>query len=453
MHLRFVRLIRLALVAFVAFCGLSAGANAQSLNLIRDAEIEDVIRDWASPLFRAAGLEPSNIEIYLVKDKSLNAFVAGGQRLFLHTGFLQKTTNPQQVKGVIAHETGHIAGGHLSRSRAAMKKSQKPIILGALLGIGAAIGGRPDVGAAVLAGSQGLGMRNFLAYSRTQEGAADQAAVRLLNSTQQSSVGLVEFLKTIEDQELLSPQRQDPYMRSHPVTADRIDNLNNLITKSPYAAQPESPQDRLRHARMVAKLNAFLDPIGRTLLRYKDDNSLEGRYARAIAYYRQPDLDRALSLIDGLIADNPDDPYFWELKGQMLWENGKLDLSLEPYRKALALKPDSALFHANLAQVELSANDPALLDSAISHLDYALNKEPDIPFYWRQLATAWGRKGDQAMSSLALAEEALLQGKTKEAVFYAERATRLFPEGSPRRLQADDVLNQAQAVAAQNEDK
>ena len=443
------RFHRLALLAFCLCLAMAIHperGNARDLQLIRDAEIEDLIRDWCRPIFEAAGLEPGNIDIFLVKDKSLNAFVAGGQKLFLHTGFLQETGNPGQVKGVIAHETGHIAGGHLSRTRNAAAKSQKPAILGALLGIGAAIGGRGDVAAAVIAGSQGIGQRNFLAFSRTQEGAADQAAVRYLTATKQSALGLVEFLRTIEDQELLVTARQDPYTRSHPVTAARIDNLLTLIKASPYAEANPTSSDVIRHRRMVAKLDAFVNPIGRTLRAYKKNpETLEARYALAIAHYRRPDLDKALGLINGLIRDYPNDPYFWELKGQMLRENGRVEEALEPYRRSVELHPTSALLRGAYAQTQLNVGDPALLNNAIENLEYAVTKEPRVGFYWRQLAIAYGQNGDQGLSSVALAEEAILKNDYKEATFYAERAVKLLPEGSPRRLQAQDILNQAQS--------
>jgi len=417
------------------------------MQLIRDAEIEDLIRDWCEPIFLAAGLEPGNIDIYLVKDKTINAFVAGGQKLFIHTGLLTATDNPNQLKGVIAHEMGHVAGGHLSRVRGAMAKSQKPAVLGTILGVGAAIGGRADVAAAVIAGGMGMGRRNFLAYSRTLEGSADQAAVRFLTATKQSAMGLVEFLRVIEDRERLAFS-QSPYARTHPVTADRIDNLLDLAKASPYAASSPTPEDVIRHRRMVAKLNAFIDPIDRTIRTHKDDpNSLEARYALAIAHYRRPDLEKALKLIDGLIGDYPNDPYFRELKGQMLRENGRVVEALEPYRMSVQLDPSSALLRGAYAQTQLNTGDPALLDGAIENLDFAATREPRVSFYWRQLAIAWGRKGNRGMNSLALAEEAILKRKFKEAAFYANRAAGLLPKGGPKHLQAQDILGQAQRHA------
>ena len=310
-----------------------------------------------------------------------------------------------------------------------MAKSQKPAVLGTILGVGAAIGGRADVAAAVIAGGMGMGRRNFLAYSRTLEGSADQAAVRFLTATKQSAMGLVEFLRVIEDRERLAFS-QSPYARTHPVTADRIDNLLDLAKASPYAASSPTPEDVIRHRRMVAKLNAFIDPIDRTIRTHKDDpNSLEARYALAIAHYRRPDLEKALKLIDGLIGDYPNDPYFRELKGQMLRENGRVVEALEPYRMSVQLDPSSALLRGAYAQPQLNTGDPALLDGAIENLDFAATREPRVSFYWRQLAIAWGRKGDRGMNSLALAEEAILKRKFKEAVFYADRP-RALPKGA-----------------------
>lgn len=431
---------------FAAAClWAPAEAGAQKLSFIRDAEIENTIRTYAAPLFQAAGLEPSDVRIYLVNDRSLNAFVAGGQKLFINTGLIMRSKYAGEVIGVIAHETGHIAGGHLSRVHAAMAKSSAQSILALVLGAAAAITtGRGDVGGAIIAGGQSMGLRSLLHYSRTQESAADQAALRFLDATGQSARGLLDFMEILGGQELLSADRQDPYLRTHPLTRERIEAVRAHLSRSPYRDIPEPARIRELHRRMLAKLYAFLEPLPRTLRRYPDsDTSLDARYARAIAYYRKPDLGKALPLVDGLIAERPEDPYFRELKGQMLFENARAAEALKPYQTAVRLLPGSTLLRRGLAQVQLELGDPALLEPAIRNLRAALQHDAESPFTWRQLAIAYGRHGDMGMSAVALAEEALLKGDSRQARYHAGKAGKLLPRGSIGWLQAQDILQAA----------
>ncbi|NQV47336.1 MAG: M48 family metallopeptidase [Rhodospirillaceae bacterium] len=416
-------------------------SEARKLSFIRDAEIEDTIRQYAAPLFLAAGLEPSAINIYLVNDNTLNAFVAGGQKLFLNTGLLMKSETPGQVIGVIAHETGHIAGGHLSQIRDAMANSSAQSILSIILGGAAIVAGRADVGAAVIGGGQQVGQRAFLQYSRTQEGAADQAAMRILDSTGQSARGMKEFFDVLGDQELLSTSRQDPYFRSHPLTRDRVDAVEAHIKRSIYSDTPPSPRFVEMHKRMRSKLQAFIEPPSYTFKRYKnDDNSLESRYARAIAHYRHSDLEKAIPLIDGLIAEHPQDPYFQELKGQMLRENGQIKESLPYYERAVLLDPGSYLIRRDLARVQIELEDPVLLEAAIVNLNAAVRQDRTDGYTWHQLAIAYGRQEKMGESSLALAEEALINGRLPDASFHAGRAEKMFPTGTREWLQAQDIL-------------
>lgn len=409
--------------------------------MIRDAEIENTIRLYAAPVFRAAGLEPDDINIHLVKDNTLNAFVAGGQRLFINTGLLLKSTSANQIIGVIAHETGHISGGHLSRMQKALEATSVPMILSMLLG-GATIlaTGRGDIGGAIIAGGQTIAVQNFLQYSRTQESSADQSALRFLDATGQSARGLLEFMETLSDQELLSTYRQDPYVRSHPLTRDRITTIAEHNANSPYTDAADPPEYRIMFERMKAKLYAYINPLGRTIRVYKEsDNSVASRYARAMAYYRKPDLDKAIPLIDGLISEFPDDPYFHELKGQINFENGRPADALLSYQRAVDLNPTAYLIRRDLARIQIESNDPALIDPAIENLRTTLAKDQFSAFTWRQLAIAYGRKGDKGRSSLALAEEALINRKPEIASYHAGLAERLFTEDSREWLQARDI--------------
>lgn len=426
-----------------AFVALAGDARA----LIRDEEIETTIRTWSAPMFRAADLDPSFVSVYIVPDTTLNAFVSGGQNIFLTTGLLMRSESAGQVKGVIAHETGHIAGGHLARLQEALKNAQLESIIAMVLGVGIIATGEGQAGAAgtavVLGGHQVAG-RNLLKYTRGQEAAADQAAMSYLDRTGQSSKGMEDFMRILANQEAIYMGRSDPYLRSHPLTRDRIEIIGNHVANSRFSDLPEPPQDATAHARMRAKLLAFLEPLERTLKEYpKSDASLPARYARAIAYYRKANLARALPLVDGLIAEHPDDPYFHELKGQMLFENGHVAEAVESHKVAVGLKPDSALLLTLLAQARLELNDPAQTKAATVHLVEAVKLENDNAGSWNFLAIAYGRQGQIGLSSLALAEKFLIGGKNKDARAQAKRAEKALPHGSPGWLRAQDIITVA----------
>lgn len=431
-------------------------ASAQGgRTIIRDAESENIIRTLAVPLFQAAGLDPNAVRIRMIQNKQLNAFVAGGQNIFIHTGLIVTADGPDALKGVIAHETGHIEGGHLVRSRDAIAEASTIQMIGTILGAAAGIAtGDGRVGQAVIAGSAQVGARTFLQFSRTQESAADQAAMRLLDATGRSAKGLERFLGTLEGQDLLSDRFQDPYIRTHPLSKDRMETLARHNATSRFADTPPPADEQLLFDRMVAKLYGFLEPLSNVLKRYPEtDQSVPARYARAIAYYRIPDLPRALNLIDGLISEMPDDPYFYELKGQMLFENGRARESLEFYRKAINLAPMEPLVLLELARVELEIDDPTLLDQSIEHFRLAARLGEGSSFVWRQLGIAYGRKGDMAMSSLALAEAELRVGQLANAEFQATRAKSMLPPGTGAHLQALDILEAIKVYRNEPPDK
>ncbi|MBL8658165.1 MAG: M48 family metallopeptidase [Rhodospirillales bacterium] len=415
---------------------------AAKISFIRDTEIENTIRAYATPLFIAAGLDPTAVRIYVVADKQINAFVAGGQNLFINTGLITRSGDADQIIGVIAHEVGHIEGGHLSRVNEALKRSTAESILSFVLGAAAAAAGRPDVGGAMIMGGQNVAQRNFFQYSRTQEGAADAAAMRYLDATDQSARGLLDFFNILSQEELLVPERQDPYLRTHPLTRDRIDAMEAFVAKSPHSNAPTKPDFQTMYARMVAKLHGFLDLPATTYRLYPpEDTSIPARYARAIADYRSGDTDKAVATVDGLIAEEPKNPYFHELKGQILFEAGRPAQALKPYETAVQLMSDAPLIRVNLARVELALNDPKLLNPAVANLRAALAVESETPFVWRQLAIGLGRQGDMANSSLALAEEAMLLNKRSDAKYHAGKAAAMLPQGSPGWLKAQDILH------------
>jgi predicted Zn-dependent protease len=414
--------------------------RAEKISLIRDAEIESTIRGYAKPLLLAAGLEPSSVRIHIVKDKTLNAFVTGGQQIFINSGLILKSDNASQIIGVLAHEIGHISGGHLIKGTKARKDSSAISLLGVLLGGAAIIAGRPDAGAAAIQLGSNIGVKNYLNFSRTQESAADQSALRFLESSQQSATGLLEFMEVLEDQELLSAKNQDPYVRTHPISQHRIDAIRRHLNKSRFTRKATSTKNITSHARIRAKLVGFTKSFSDTLREYPEpEGSLAAIYAKSIAYYRKPNIQEAIRLINKLIAKIPTDPYFHELKGQIYFENGKIDLALSSYQLASDLIPESALFRAQLGRAQIEKNDPKFFKMAILNLLYSVNKDPTRPNVWRQLSIAYGRLNKRGESSRALAEEAILLGRNKEAIRIAERAKKQFKIGTPNWLRAEDI--------------
>ena len=402
------------------------------MSLIRDEEVESTIRAYATPIFQAAGLEASQVRIHIVQDSSLNAFVAGGQRIFFHTGLLLGTETPNQLIGIIAHETGHIAGGHLARTHEALRDATAATIIAVVLGGVAAVAGGGKAAGAIIAGGAGAGQSVFLRYTRTQEAAADQAAIKLMEQTGQSSLGLLQFIEKLGDQELLVAASQDPYVRSHPLSQERAQSLRTHVSRSKLTGRVDLPAHVAMHARMRAKLYAFLESYVITLRRYPErDTSLPARYARAIATHRHKNSERAVELTDELIRDYPNDPYFWELKGQILVESGRVVEGMTAYEEAVRLRPDSTLLRVGLAQAQVESQDLEAARAAIVNLDLARRREPDDPSIWRWLAAAHGMIGEEPRAALATAERYALLNRWREAGGQARRALKGFSPGSP----------------------
>ncbi|MTJ83526.1 MAG: M48 family metallopeptidase [Telmatospirillum sp.] len=437
---------RLAVLLLVS---LAPGVvNAQTIEFIRDAEIENTIRTYATPFFQQAGVEPSAVEIHLVKDSQINAFVAEGLNLFINTGLIVKTEHAGQLIGVIAHECGHIAGGHLVKGRGEMENAGYASLASMILGAAAAVvAKRGDVGTAIMMGGNDMAERSYLAFSRSIEGAADTAALSFLDNLHMSARGFLEFMEMLGDQELLVSARQDPYVRTHPLSRDRVSEIRHHVDSSPWSDAPVPPAYVEPHKRMKAKLIAFMDPPVTTLSRYKeDDTSIEARYARAIAYYRKPDLVHAIPLIDGLISERPEDPYFHELKGQMLFENGRVAEAVPEYKQSVKYLPDNALLREELGQVELELEDNSQLADAKEHLTFVTRREPDNASGWRLLATAYGRMGDETMAAASMAEYALLMGRWNEALHDATKALKNLKKGTPTEIRMQDVRSQAEQM-------
>ena len=361
---------------------------------------------------------------------------------------LAAAEEPGEIIGVIAHEIGHIAGGHLVRTRGAMENASAEMILATVLAAGAIIAGEGEVGSALITGGQAMAQQSLLRYSRAQEQSADQAAVRLLERTGQSAAGLLRMFQRLEERERLALGDANGYARTHPLTRERIRFIRDHVEEEEPVADGVSDAQRTAHRRMVAKLKGFLDPPEETLRAYPaEDESTEARYARAIAYYRIPDLERAVAALDALLADHPDEPWFHELKGQTLFENGRVREAIAPYERAVALEGDAALLRLGLARAQIELGDAASLASAIENLEAATRLEKTAPQHWYQLGIARGRAGERAASSLAFAEAAYLRGDAERAHYHATAAAESLLRGSAGWLRAEDILNATRVAA------
>ena len=404
-----------------------------------------MIRAYATPLLNAARINPEAVKIYIVNDDAINAFVAGGMNLFVHTGLLQKAGGPEGVIGVLAHEIGHIAGGHLIRTPEALENAGIEAMISYILGAAVMVAGGGEAGAAIMATGTSIAQNQMFQYSRSQEQAADQAGVGYLEATGQSARGLLETFKTLKKQELLVARRQSPYLRTHPLTDNRMAFVQQVLEKSQYSDAPPRPEYVFMYDRMFAKLDGFLNPPGHTLTKYHaSDTSLSARYARAVAYHKLADVPMALAELDSLLAEFPDDPYFHELRGQVLFENGRIREAIPSYERAVALLPDEALLLLSLAQAQIETGYPQLNRVALEHLLKAVVRDRTSASLWRYLGIAYGRDEQYGLSSLALAEEALLRGRMEDVLFHAGRAQEQLPEGSPGWLRLQDLKRVAE---------
>jgi predicted Zn-dependent protease len=416
--------------------------------IIRDAEIEQLLRDYAQPILRAAGLAKQNVKVVVLQERSFNAFVMDGRHIFVNAGTLFDAKTPNEVIGVFAHETGHLAGGHLQRLREQLASAQTASIIALLAGLGAAVAGAragaggADIGAAAILAPQSAIMRSMLAYVRTQEDQADHAGVKFLNATGQSPRGMVELFKRLSNESLFNSRYIDPYMQTHPMPADRVAALETIARGSPYWDRKDPAELQLRHDMMRAKLSGFLERPDTVARRYPaGDHSLPARYARAISAYRHSDLRQAVAQIDALIEAQPNNPYFYELKGQALLEGGRPSEAIAPLRHAVQLSHKNALIEIMLAQALNATGNPKLSEEAVALLRSAIMREPEAPNAYSQLAVAYGRKGDLAHADLASAQAAFARGDIKTARQLASRAKTRLPVGSPAWVRADDIVN------------
>jgi predicted Zn-dependent protease len=442
------RVVALALAGALAATAVlqPSPARAQKIPLIRDAETEQLLRDYLTPILRVAGLAKQNIKVVVINDMSYNAFVMDGRRIFVNAGALLTAKTPNEIIGVLAHESGPRAGGHLSRMRERLRVAETQAIIALLLGVGAAVAAsrQQDGGigmAGVLAPQEAI-RRSLLAYARTQEDQADHAAVKFLDATGQSPRGMYELFKRMSNEQLFAAAGADPYIQTHPMPADRVAALEIIAKASPNWGKTDSAELQLRHDLVRAKLAGFLDRGDTVARRYPlSDTSLPARYARAIAAYRHSNLSGAITQIDGLIQAQPNNPYFYELKGQALLESGRAAEAIAPLRHAARLAPQPALIQIMLGQALIATDNKKNADEAIDILRSASQREPEAPDAYTQLAMAYGKKGDLAHADLASAEAAFVRGDHKTATLLATRAKTRLAIGSPAWVRADDIVS------------
>ena len=444
-----------ALCAWVLLTGLlPQRAAAQSLPLIRDSEIEELLNDYARPIFKVAGLGSARVQVRIVKNDVFNAFVLDGRNVFVHTGTLMQANTPNEVIGVLAHETGHIAGGHMAALRARIAQDQTRALLTQIIGIGAMVaggvaggdGGRDVMGGgqAVLQGGNQVIMRGILSERRSQESAADQAGLQYLNATKQSGEGMLTTFERFQQQEYVSDQYKDPFVRSHPVATDRLARLRNLVESSPYVKATDPPALQLRHDLMRAKLSGYLERPSLVFNRYPaKDTSLPARYARAIATFFQGGsgaLESALTQMDALIREQPQNAYFYEVKGDLLMRSGKMQQAIPFMRQALKLAPESSLIRVQLAIALQQSDDPATLNESVTLLRKALIDDQNAQAY-RMLAAAYYKQGKGPEADAMTAQAYFLEGNLKQSQIFAKRAQSKLRAGSPEWIKNDDIIN------------
>lgn len=446
------------LLALLAALSLTAQPlAAQSLSVLRDAETEALLQDMIDPLAEAAGLGAGAVDVVLINDNSMNAFVAGGQRIFVHSGLINAAENAGEVQGVLAHELGHITGGHVNRMSEGMGNALQITLLSALLAVGAALAGGGEAAMGVLGAGQQAAMGSFLAFSRVQEASADAAGVQYLSAAGISGRGSLAFFERLQNYEFrrnISQADEREYGRTHPLSGNRLQRLREDYQADPAWNTPPDPVLEARFQLAKAKLYGFLAPPERVLTAYPPYmTGAPARYARAYAYHREARVEDALTEVDALIAMDPGDPYFYELKGQILLESGRVQDSLDPLRTATRLSNSTPLIASMLGHALIATEDPSYLDEAEAVLRAAVGRDRENPFAWYQLGVVYGQRGDVPRARLASAEQQVMSGNPQGALLNAQAAESALPVGSSDWLRAQDVALQARGLLERQRDR
>ncbi|WP_324828873.1 M48 family metalloprotease [Qipengyuania zhejiangensis] len=443
-----MRLIARLLAVLAAAMMAAQPVAAQSI--LRDAETERFLDEISAPLIKAAGLEPGNVDIVLINDPTINAFVAGGQAVYIHTGLIEAADTSEEVQGVIAHELGHISGGHILRYGEGMESATKITLLSMLAGIGAALAGAGEAAAGIMAMGQQAAMGRFLAFTRTQESSADAAGAQYLSDAGISGRGSLAFFGKLLNQEYrygYSQSDEAGFYRTHPLSGDRISRLREVYEKDPAWQAPANRKDQVAFERIKAKLSGFIAKPAETLRDYPEsDRTVPALYARAYAYHKNARVDRALEATDALLERNPTDPYFLELKGQVLLESGRPDEAIEPLRQATDLTNADPLIAGMFGHALIATEDKANYEEAERVLRAAVGRDRLNPFAWYQLGVVYAARGDMARARLASAEQQVMSGQYALAMRSAQAAESALPNGTPDWLRAQDIGLQARAL-------
>ena len=438
--------------------GTSGGTCAQDFStgtVLSDTEIGATLQSNARPQMIAGGMQPDSVAIRMVVDDSMNAFATQGNNIYFHTGLLLRARNSNEVIGVMAHEIGHVAGGHVIMVASDMAAPNAISLLATLLGVAVGVAsGNPEAGMAVLMGGQRAAIGSFLSFSRGQESRADQFALGVLNDTHQSARGLHDFFERLAGEERLVTTNQDPYVRTHPLNRDRMTSIDAAMQMSRYTDVPLDPELERQHKRLIAKLFAFLKPQITTLQKYPEsDKSIEGRYARAIAYYRRGQFDQAMPLVDSLLADAPKDPFFWQIKGDMQLSRSKVEDAVIAYREALKYLPDAPELLTSLAHASVESGKPEYAGEAQAALKRALAIDPENPTAWDMLARSYAQNNEVGLSAYAAAERAILLGQFGDVARYSNQAEKLLEKDTPTWYRLQDIKVLAQNYLREMRDK
>ncbi len=437
------------LARLLAICAIFALAvqPVAAQSILRDAETEALLKDMAAPLVKAAGLEPGNVDIVLISDPSINAFVAGGQAVYIHSGLINAADSADEVQGVIAHELGHITGGHIIRFDEGAKAATNITILSLLLGVAAAAAGAGDAAMGVLAAGQQAAMGKFLAFTRVQESSADAAGAQFLSTAGISGRGSLEFFRKLQNLEFrhgYSQSDEAGFSRTHPLTGDRIVTLRETYEKDPAWTKPVDSDLQARFERAKAKLYGYLAEPAQTLQAYPPTRvDIPAHYARAYAYHKDAQVGKALAESNALLISDPNNPYFLELKGQILLESGRPDEALASLRRANSLTGNSPLIALTFGHALIATEDADHYPEAERVLKAAVSRDRDNPFAWHQLGVVYAARGDMARAKLASAEQQILYRRYNEALQSAQAAFAGLPENSPDWLRAQDITLQA----------
>ena len=438
---------RLLAAATAALLLCTQPAAAQSI--LRDAETESVFADMSAPLVKAAGLSPRNVQVVLINDQSINAFVVGGQTVYIHAGLIQAADNANQVQGVIAHELGHIADGHVVLADAGIKPALGIQLLSMVLGLAAMAAGGGEAGAGIMAAGQQAALGNYLSFTRVQEATADATGAKFLREAGISGRGMLAFFKRLQNEEyrLGGTDKIDPFMQTHPLSGERIANLTADLQASPaWGKGPDLLLDE-RFRRIKAKLEGYVMPAERTLADFPvSDQSIYAHYARAYAYHKAGYPDKAEAEASALVQARPADPYFLEIRGQILLESGRPQEALAPLRAATDGSGHNPLIATTFGHALIATEQKANLAEATRVLRTAVARDDENPFAWYQLGTAYEAQGDEARAALATAEQASMTGDQRRAGQAARYAMAGIPANTPDWIRAQDI-----AMAAQND--